>query len=100
MLAVGSRPPIGRNLFRLVFHSVIGFDEHLVQLAVHLFKVPEFTSFVLQPLEIANDHATRVAQNVRDYVDFASLQNCVTLGVGRPVGAFCYKPHVQQRRRI
>src|SRR5205814_655163 len=53
----------------------------------HLALRPEEALQILNPLEIRNHHAARVAENVRDYKNVAALfENNVSFGCRRSVG--------------
>ena len=51
---------------------------------------PEIGLQALHPLEVGNDHAARVTQNVRDHKDFVPpfFKNQVGLGCCRAIGRF------------
>jgi len=48
----------------------------------------KFGPFVLQPLEVANDHAAGVAKDVWKKIGFLFMKNLITVRIGGAVCAF------------
>src|SRR5215210_6535455 len=61
--------------------------DDVVQLGVHLRFLPEVLLQPLYPLEVRDDDAAGVREDVREHEDSAVLQNAVRLRRHRPVGA-------------
>src|SRR5438093_9928006 len=64
--------------------------EDAEQFVGHFHFRPQKRLQTLHPLEIRNDHATGIAENVRDHENFvpALFQNKVSVGRGWTVGSF------------
>src|SRR5262249_55821934 len=79
--------PVGLVACNVVANAGPGLLHPALQPVEHVLQVPLLGALVLQPLVVRDDHAARVAQDVRDDVDALAEQDVLGLGIGRAVGA-------------
>ena len=81
-------------------HLVEGAPQHIFQATDDFRRWPAVRLEVLHPLESADDHTARVAQNVGDRHDAAVVEDRIGLGRHWPVGALSDHTRTKRRRVV